>query len=279
MPGKSIAHNDLWNLAPRIGIVFDPDGEGRQTLRPPTAAFMTCRTCRRSPRQAQMSPWGNTSTVTNMPQGWDNPWIAVPGGDPIPGAVQRARTPAPRSRLAPTTRPSRSICPPPAPISGTSAISVRSLTTGWCRPTISGTSSTTCGPQSDQPRRVRALARRSANTNQRRVLFPARTPPPVSTYASIQESGSERHVELQRPDAPGPAPACETASRCRGTTRSRDASPIGGIRGRVLHGFRYDSRQSRSRSRQVRQLTGAQPQCVGRLPDSRRPATAASRVR
>jgi hypothetical protein len=37
--------------------------------------------------QAQMSPWGNTSTVTNMPQGWDNPWVAVPGGDPIPSVI------------------------------------------------------------------------------------------------------------------------------------------------------------------------------------------------
>jgi len=34
-----------------------------------------------------MAPWGNSSTVTNMPQGWDNPWVAVPGGDPIPAAI------------------------------------------------------------------------------------------------------------------------------------------------------------------------------------------------
>jgi len=25
--------------------------------------------------------------VTNMPQGWDNPWVAVPGGDPIPSVL------------------------------------------------------------------------------------------------------------------------------------------------------------------------------------------------
>jgi hypothetical protein len=37
--------------------------------------------------QAQMAPWGNSSTVTNMPQGWDNPWVAVAGGDPIPGVI------------------------------------------------------------------------------------------------------------------------------------------------------------------------------------------------
>jgi len=36
---------------------------------------------------AQMSPWGNAITVQNFPQGWDNPWAATPGGDPIPALL------------------------------------------------------------------------------------------------------------------------------------------------------------------------------------------------
>jgi hypothetical protein len=33
---------------------------------------------------AQMSPWGNAITLNSFPRGWDDPWAATPGGDPIP---------------------------------------------------------------------------------------------------------------------------------------------------------------------------------------------------
>ena len=87
MPGKSIAHNDWWNLAPRVGLVFDPKGEGRETLRVSYGRLYDLPHMQTFSAQAQMSPWGNTSTVNNMPQGWDNPWVAVPGGDPIPALL------------------------------------------------------------------------------------------------------------------------------------------------------------------------------------------------
>src|SRR5688500_7232304 len=87
MPGKSISHNDWWNLAPRVGLVFDPKGEGRETLRVSYGRLYDLPHMQTFSAQAQMSPWGNTSTVTNMPQGWDNPWVAVPGGDPIPALL------------------------------------------------------------------------------------------------------------------------------------------------------------------------------------------------
>ena len=31
-----------------------------------------------------MAPWGNTITITNLPAGWDDPYAAYPGGNPIP---------------------------------------------------------------------------------------------------------------------------------------------------------------------------------------------------
>jgi hypothetical protein len=87
MPGKSIARNDWWNFAPRIGLVIDPKGEGRETIRTSYGRLYDLPHMQTFSAQAQMSPWGNTSTVTNMPQGWDNPWVAVPGGDPIPALL------------------------------------------------------------------------------------------------------------------------------------------------------------------------------------------------
>jgi hypothetical protein len=87
MPGKSIARNDLWNFSPRVGVVFDPTGDGHQTLRVSYGRLYDLPHLQQFTGQAQMAPWGNSSTVTNMPQGWDNPWVAVPGGDPIPSAL------------------------------------------------------------------------------------------------------------------------------------------------------------------------------------------------
>jgi hypothetical protein len=87
MPGKSLAKSDLWNFSPRIGIVLDPQGEGRETLRASYGRLYDLPHLQQFTGQAQMAPWGNSSTVTNMPQGWDNPWVAVPGGDPIPAAL------------------------------------------------------------------------------------------------------------------------------------------------------------------------------------------------
>jgi hypothetical protein len=87
MPGKSIAKDDWWNFAPRVGVVIDPEAEGRQSLRASYGRLYDLPHMQTFSAQAQMSPWGNTSTVTNMPLGWDNPWVAVPGGDPIPALL------------------------------------------------------------------------------------------------------------------------------------------------------------------------------------------------
>ena len=139
MPGQSIANNDWWNFAPRVGIVVDPKGEGLETLRASYGRLYDLPHMQTYSAQAQMSPWGNTSTVTNMPQGWDNPWVAVPGGDPIPSVINGPSAPR-HSPWARTTRPIRWSCRPPRPTSGTSVINGRLPGTGWCRRIISATS-------------------------------------------------------------------------------------------------------------------------------------------
>jgi hypothetical protein len=88
MPGKSVARRDLWNFAPRIGAVWDPQGEGRETLRVAYGRLYDMPHLQTYTGLAQMSPWGNAITVNSFPQGWDNMWAGVAGGDPIPRLLQ-----------------------------------------------------------------------------------------------------------------------------------------------------------------------------------------------
>jgi hypothetical protein len=88
MPGKSVARRDLWNFAPRIGAVWDPQGEGRETLRVAYGRLYDMPHLQTYTGLAQMSPWGNAITLNSFPRGWDEPWAATPGGDPIPTLLQ-----------------------------------------------------------------------------------------------------------------------------------------------------------------------------------------------
>jgi hypothetical protein len=88
MPGKSIARRDLWNFAPRVGGVWDPQGEGRQTVRVAYGRLYDLPHLQTFTGMAQMSPWGNAITLNSFPRGWDDPWAATPGGDPIPALLQ-----------------------------------------------------------------------------------------------------------------------------------------------------------------------------------------------
>jgi hypothetical protein len=77
---------DHWlNLSPRIGLVFDPRGDGRTTIRvgggilfDSLGTFLTYRVT------AQNAPWGVTVTESSGPYQFSNPWANVPGGNPFP---------------------------------------------------------------------------------------------------------------------------------------------------------------------------------------------------
>jgi hypothetical protein len=88
MPGKSVARRDPWNFAPRVGVVWDPQGEGRQTLRLAYGRLYDLPHLQTYTGLAQMAPWGNSIVINNLPKGWDDPWASTPGGDPIPLLLQ-----------------------------------------------------------------------------------------------------------------------------------------------------------------------------------------------
>lgn len=86
-PGISNAFTDrkLANFSPRLGLVYNPDGHGKTTLRvgagllyDSIATFIPYRMV------AQNPPFGPQVTNTNGPYQFSDPWAGVPGGNPFP---------------------------------------------------------------------------------------------------------------------------------------------------------------------------------------------------
>jgi hypothetical protein len=82
---KSFTSDHWLNISPRLGLVFDPRGDGRTTIRvgggilyDTLATFLTYRIT------AQNAPWGVTVSETSGPYFFHDPWSNVPGGNPFP---------------------------------------------------------------------------------------------------------------------------------------------------------------------------------------------------
>ncbi|MFN7925535.1 MAG: carboxypeptidase regulatory-like domain-containing protein [Bryobacteraceae bacterium] len=82
---KSFTNKRMNNLSPRVGLVFNPDGAGRTTIRAGGAIlFDSPGTFVPYRMVAQNPPYGPQVTNTNGPYQFSNPWSAVPGGNPFP---------------------------------------------------------------------------------------------------------------------------------------------------------------------------------------------------
>jgi len=82
---NSFTSRKLDNFSPRLGIVFDPTGSGKTTLRvgagllyDSVGTFIPYRMV------AQNPPFGPQVTETSGPYQFSNPWGSVPGGNPFP---------------------------------------------------------------------------------------------------------------------------------------------------------------------------------------------------
>ncbi|MEO8735498.1 MAG: carboxypeptidase regulatory-like domain-containing protein [Edaphobacter sp.] len=90
---KSFTANKLTNFSPRLGIVYNPDGEGKTTFRvgggilfDSVGTFITYRVI------ANNLPYGATITNASGPYQLSNPWGNVPGGNPFPLPYPPAKT-------------------------------------------------------------------------------------------------------------------------------------------------------------------------------------------
>jgi hypothetical protein len=83
-PGNGASFSRKAQFAPRLGVVWDPQGNGRMTIR---ASYGILYDLPPSLFDYQFSlnpPWGDTVTRTRPEGGFDDPWAGFPGGNPFP---------------------------------------------------------------------------------------------------------------------------------------------------------------------------------------------------
>jgi hypothetical protein len=83
---KGFEHNKLANFSPRLGIVWDPDGKGRQTIRASGGIFeYTAMPLGANTRMFGVNaPYATTIDVPYPAGGFSNPYAGYPGGAPFP---------------------------------------------------------------------------------------------------------------------------------------------------------------------------------------------------
>jgi hypothetical protein len=72
------------NFAPRVGVVWDPKGDGRMTVRASWGMFYDMPHTLFYDGYGGVPPWGPSVTITTPAGGFQNPWLGYPGGNPYP---------------------------------------------------------------------------------------------------------------------------------------------------------------------------------------------------
>ncbi|HJT88805.1 MAG TPA: carboxypeptidase regulatory-like domain-containing protein [Bryobacteraceae bacterium] len=82
LPNNQYSNNKLANFSPRVGIVLDPKGDGRMTIRAGYGIFYDFPSFAFD-QFGFSPPWGANLTVPNPPS-LTNPWANFAGGNPFP---------------------------------------------------------------------------------------------------------------------------------------------------------------------------------------------------
>lgn len=82
----------VWDFSPRVGIVWDPRGNGKETVRAGYGVFYDTSVLWNTMHIVLNPPWGETLSITpgTVAQGGGiaNPWVNYPGGNPFPTPFQ-----------------------------------------------------------------------------------------------------------------------------------------------------------------------------------------------
>jgi hypothetical protein len=81
---QAFTNHKLRNFSPRLGLVWNPHGDGRDTIRIGGALLYDTTEVYYAERLTTNAPYGNALDLTS-PGPLSNPWAGYPGGNPFPG--------------------------------------------------------------------------------------------------------------------------------------------------------------------------------------------------
>ncbi|MGH9430440.1 MAG: carboxypeptidase regulatory-like domain-containing protein [Terriglobia bacterium] len=81
---RNYTYSKLAAFDPRVGIVWDPTGSGRQVIRAGFGVFFDTIPTAYFEDQTQGAPWGSVVDLNTPAGGLTNPWLGQPGGNPFP---------------------------------------------------------------------------------------------------------------------------------------------------------------------------------------------------
>ncbi len=85
--GKAFTDSHWLTTSPRLGVVWDPSGNGKQTIRAGAALMHDTTELFFPERWTTNPPYASSVTINNPTGPFSNPWAGYPGGDPFPGAA------------------------------------------------------------------------------------------------------------------------------------------------------------------------------------------------
>ncbi len=83
--GKQFMQSHLLTTSPRIGVVWDPRGDGKQTVRAAFGLMHDTTELFFPERLTTNPPYASSVTINNT--SFSNPYLGYPGGNPFPGAA------------------------------------------------------------------------------------------------------------------------------------------------------------------------------------------------
>jgi hypothetical protein len=119
--------NNKWGIFnPRLGLAWDPKGDGRTSIRASAGMATDFGKGRQYGNGASAPPWGFQVSLTSPPGGFADPWAGYPGGQPVPYNPAAARF-TPFAQFQPLARPNMQ---PPYVLSRTLSIQ-HQISTSW----------------------------------------------------------------------------------------------------------------------------------------------------
>ena len=83
-PGDATSFGKIAQFAPRVGLVWTPNGDERTSVRASWGVFYDTPHLFFNTRFANNPPWGAQITIPNPPGGFADPYLGYPGGNPFP---------------------------------------------------------------------------------------------------------------------------------------------------------------------------------------------------